>query len=212
MKSILSIILILAAGLLFFFFTKPKLADLKTRQVEVQKFEAAITNAKKLDSIIDSLLKQQNSISEADRTKMKIMLPDNVENVKLIIDFDKMLQAMVEERGTLGLYKGTEGQGAGKKVSIENPKISQVTGVQLGNNIDASKLGVANLSFSVTLTYSDFIEFLRRIEYSKRIMDIESIDFIASDSSSNNPNPIYTFNISLKTYWLKYNTSNLATN
>ncbi|MEN9604935.1 MAG: hypothetical protein RJB39_620 [Candidatus Parcubacteria bacterium] len=213
MKSILSIILLLAAALLFFFFTKPKITELKSQQLEVQKLEAAIANARKLDSRIDALTKTKNSISQADRDKMQIMLPDNVENVKLIIDFDKMLQAMVEERGTLNLYKG-EGQGASKKVSIESPKITQSTGAsQFNSTIDSSKLGVANLSFSVDLTYSDFLEFLNRIEHSKRIMDIESIDFStpelgAAVINAGNVDPVYSFNISLKTYWLRYETTN----
>lgn len=211
MKSILSIILILAAALLFFFFTKPKIAALRAQQLEVQRLEAAISNAKKLDSRIDALTKVMNSISDADRKKMQIMLPDNVENVKLIIDFDKMLQAMVEERGTASRYK-TDGQTG--QISIENPKITQATGAsQFNSNIDSSKLGVANLSFTVGLTYSDFIEFLNRIEHSKRIMDIESIEFTAPDinaTAANTPNvdPVYTFNISLKTYWLRYETEN----
>lgn len=211
MKSILSIILLLAAALLFFFFTKPKIDVLQAQQLEVQRLEAAISNAKKLDSRIDALTKIKNGISNADREKMQAMLPDNVENVKLIIDFDKMLQAMVEERGTANRYKTDGQQGL---ISIESPKITQATGVnQFNSNIDSSKLGVANLAFTVSLTYSDFIEFLNRIEHSKRIMDIESIDFTApSDlgtaANALNVDPVYTFNVSLKTYWLRYETSN----
>ena len=207
MKTIVSIILLIAAALLFFFFTKPKIAQLKQQQIEVQRYEAALHNAKKLDARIEELTLAQNSISGADKDKMKIMLPDNVENVKLIIDFDKMLQAMVEERGTLAMYRGTEGQGSNKKVSIENPKIVQAPGAaQLNSTIDSTRLGVATLSFTVSLTYGDFLEFLRRIEFSKRIMDVESIDFSAPAPTGGpgDANPVYSFNISLKTYWLRY--------
>lgn len=200
----------MAAALLFFFFTKPKIDILQTQQLEVQRLEAAISNAKKLDSRIGELTKIKNGISDLDKKKMQVMLPDNVENVKLIIDFDKMLQAMVQERGTTNRYKvdGQQGQ-----IAIENPKIVQTTGAnQFNSTIDSSKLGIANLTFSVSLTYSDFIEFLNRIEHSKRIMDIESIDFNTPDAigaASNTPqglDPVYTFNISLKTYWLRYET------
>lgn len=212
MKTILSTILLIAAALLFFFFTKPKISQLKQQQIEVQRYEAALHNAKKLDARIEELTLAQNSISPADREKMKVMLPDNVENVKLIIDFDKILQAMVEERGTLARYRGTEGQGVNKKVSIENPKIVQAPGVaQVNSSIDSTKLGVATLSFTVSLTYADFLEFLRRIEFSKRIMDIESIDFSAPAPTGgpSDTDPVYDFNISLKTYWLRYDaTSN----
>ncbi len=209
MKTILSIILLLAAALLFFFFTKPKIAELKSQQVEVQRLDAAIANAKKLDSRIENLTKVKNSISQADREKMRVMLPDNVENVKLIIDFDKMLQAMVQERGTAARYRA---DGQAGLISIENPRITQAVGdAQLNTTVDASKLGVANVSFSVSLTYSDFMEFLNRIEHSKRIMDIESIEFSSPDVSgavNGAVDPVYNISISLKTYWLRYDTAN----
>ena len=204
MKSILSIILLIAAALLFFFFTKPKMVLLKQRQIEVKSFETALDNAKRLDARIKDLTDAQNSITQADRDKMKVMLPDNVENVRLIIDFDKMLQSVVEDRGTINLYKSA--QGSVKKLAIESPRIAQSTGTQIGTNVESSKLGVAALSFSVNLTYGDFLEFIRRIEFSKRIMDIDSISFSAPESSEG-PDPVYAFSISLKTYWLKYDAS-----
>lgn len=203
MKTVLSIILLIAAGLLYFFFTAEKLATLKERQIEVQRYETALQNAKKLDARIDALLKAQNSISEADREKMKIMLPDNVENVKLIIDFDNLLQSVVADRGTINKYKSAEG--SIKKIAIENPKIVQSTGIQGESGVESSKLGVATLSFGVSLTYGDFMEFLRRIEFSKRIMDIDSVEF--STPTGTETDPVYNITMVIKTYWLKYDAS-----
>ncbi len=210
MKSIISIILVLAAALLFFFFTKPKLAELRASQLEVSQLDIAENAAKKLEARIVNLQAIYNSISATDNAKILTMLPNSVENVKLIIDFDKILQAMVEERGTGPLYARTI---AGGKVSIENPKVSQA-GTVADGNFDASKLGVVTFNFAVTLTYGDFLEFLRRIEHSTRILDVDSISFSAVPVGNQNTNdPIYTFDVGLKTYWLKYtNDSNTIIN
>lgn len=212
MKSILSIILIVAAALLFFFFTKPKLAELSASQLEVSQLNIAEAAAKKLEQRIAKLVEANNSISDEDKTKIETMVPNSVENVKLIIDFDKTLQAMTDERGTAALYARNNN---GSKISIENPKVTQSSSVSDGN-FDASKLGVVSFSFSVSLTYGDFIEFLRRLEHSTRIIDVESISFsaVSPDSKNSNQNdPIYTFNVGLKTYWLKYTTeANTKTN
>lgn len=205
MKSITSIILIIAGIVLFVFFTKPKLAELKATQVEVEKLNVARENAKNLETRINQLIDVKNNITGPDLDKITKMLPNNVENVKLIIDFDKMLQAMVEERGTLKLYKSTDVTDTGtKKVSIENPKITP--GGLVETNYDTTRLGVVSFTFSVTLTYEDFLEFLRRIEYSTRIMDIESITFTTTPDQGQTP--VYTFNVSLRTYWLKYISDN----
>lgn len=206
MKTFTSIILILAGALLFILFTRPKFADLQAKQLEVKALNIANDNAKALEIKIKDLLKAKNNITTEDVLKMDKMLPNNVENVKLIIDFDKMLQSMVEERGTLKLYKSSEITETGsKKVSIENPKIT--AGAVSETGYDSSRLGTVNFSFAVTLTYPDFIEFLQRIEHSTRILDIESIAFSAPTNQldvTTGKEPIYVFNVALRTYWLKY--------
>lgn len=203
MKFITSIILIAAAIAFFIFFTKPQWVELKANRVEVEKLNIAEQNAKNLKERIDGLQKIRNNISTADADKIQRMIPNNVESVKLIIDFDNMLQAMVKERGTLALYESKANLSSGK-VSIENPKI--VLNVNASSeDIDTTQLGVADFSFTVALTYADFMDFLKRIEYSTRIFDVQSISFTTSnDNKTTNPNDIiYNFNISLKTYWLK---------
>ena len=112
-----------------------------------------------------------------------------------------MLQDLVAQNKTEALYKSAGDTG---KISIDNPKITQGTTV-LDGTFDATQLGVADFSFSVSLTYQDFLYFLRRIENSTRVFDVESISFSAPNASGvKDPNNIvYTFNIALKTYWLK---------
>lgn len=203
MKSIISIILIAASISFFIFFTKPKWAELKANRLEVEKLNVAQENAKKLKERIKSLLDVKNAITVTDLEKIKKMIPNNVENVKLIIDFDNMVQSLVTEKGTSNLYKSTNPADSGK-ISIDNPKITQSTAIVDGS-FDPTQLGAADFSFNVSLTYDDFIDFLKRIETSTRIFDVESITFSTpSLAAGKNPNEIvYTFNVGLKTYWLK---------
>lgn len=202
MKTIISLILIAASIAFFVYFTKPRLEELKLNRIEVQKLNEAQGNAKKLKSKIDSLLKDKNSISVADNEKMMRMIPNNVENVKLIIDFDNMLQDLVTQKGTANLYNS--GNASAGNISIENPKITQ-TNAAIDGTFDSSQLGVADFSFNVSLTYNDFLDFIKRIETSTRIFEIESISFSSpANVLGKNPSEIvYNFNIELKTYWLK---------
>mgnify|MGYP000985936286 CR=1 FL=1 len=201
MKAIISIILIAASIAFFMFFTRDQWAELKANRLEVEKLNIAQENAKKLKARIDNLSKIRSGITDQDNEKIKKMIPDNVENVKLIIDFDNMLQDLVATNKTESLYESAGDTG---KVSIDNPKISQSTAVVDGG-FDATQLGVADFNFSVSLTYNDFKDFLRRIENSTRIFDVESISFSTPNTTGvKDPNNIvYTFNIALKTYWLK---------
>lgn len=203
MKSIISLILIAASIAFFVFFTKPKWADLNANKLEVDKLKAAEDNAKDLKLKIESLLKVKSSITEEDMDKIKRMVPDNIENVKLIINFDSMLQDLIKSKGTASIYKKANADSS-DEFSVENPNISKSSTLAEGIS-DASQLGVADFTFTVSLTYGDFLDFLKRIETSSRIFDIESITFNSPDSKDvKNPDDIiYNFNISLKTYWLK---------
>lgn len=203
MKSIISLLLIAASIAFFMYFTKPEWDKLNKNRVEVEKLNIAQDNAKKLKLRIKSLTDKRNSITDENDKKIRKMVPDNVENIKLIIDFDNMLRDLVKVNGTEALYKSNNPSDTGE-ISIENPKISQGTAI-IDGKFDTSRLGVADFNFSVSLTYNDFLDFLRRIETSTRIFDIESISFSTpSTASVKNPNDIvYTFNIALKTYWLK---------
>jgi hypothetical protein len=203
MKAIISIILIAASIAFFVFFTKLEWAELKVNKLEVEKLNIAQENAKILKSKIDALLKIKSSISEADTEKIKRMIPDNVENVRLIIDFDSMLQDLIKQKNTAYIYKKANSTES-EEFSIDSPKISKGNTITAGG-FDTSQLGVADFTFAVSLTYSDFLDFLKRIETSSRIFDIQSISFTSPDSKDNrNPDEIvYNFNIALKTYWLK---------
>ncbi len=204
MKAVISLILIAASIVFFVFFTKPKWTELKANKIEVEKLNIAQENAKILKEKIDSLLKVKNSIAETDIEKIKKMLPDNVENVKLIIDFDKMLQDLINQKGTAEIYKRSNPSDSSSEFSIENPNIVKSV-ASLDGVGDSSQLGVADFTFTVSLTYSDFLDLLRTIETSTRIFDIESISFSSPDVKDvKNPDEIvYNFNIALKTYWLK---------
>lgn len=206
MKSIISLILIAASIVFFIYFTKPKWNELKQNKIEVEQLSVAENNAFKLKQKIDSLLKIKTSISELDLEKINKMIPDNVENIRLIIDFDKMLQDLIDKKGTAYIYRKNNPQNS-TEFSIDNPNIVKSDNL-VDDSFNASDLGVATFNFSVSLTYGDFLDFLKMIESSVRIFHIESITFSAPSNAGDlgltKPEEIvYNFNVSLKTYWLK---------
>ena len=56
-----------------------------------------------------------------------------------------------------------------------------------------------NLQFSTTASYPNFLSFMKDIESSLRLTDIQSIDFIAADPTKG----LTTYTVKLSTYWLK---------
>lgn len=182
-KNVTPIILIILALGIYFTFTRTKLDDLKAIKEVNAQYQQALNNSERLVKVRDSVLKTYNDISPDDRERLEKMLPDNVDNVRLIID--------------------ANGVAARHGLAIKNVKTSATNAansspVPAGRQPNVpSTYDTVSLSFNVTTNYQTFIDFLRDLEASLRIMDISKITLTANDSG------LYDYGVEVKTYWLK---------
>ena len=58
--------------------------------------------------------------------------------------------------------------------------------------------GTVGLGFSVTGSYQNFQSLMKDLAHSLRLIDIEASTLTASEK-----NDVYTYNVEIKTYWLK---------
>ena len=182
-QKILPTFLIAIAILTFFFYVNPAYKDIQVLQEESEQFDEALDKSKELQKIRDELLLKYNSFSSDDLDRLEKLLPDNVDNVRLVLDLDGI--ASTYGLSVRDVTISSEDEEENKEVNIIGPK---------GNLFNS-----INLSFSVTATYNDFLLFLRDLEESLRIVDIRGLSFEAPIEGSN----FSEYNISLETYWLK---------
>ncbi len=180
MKTIVSITLIICAGLVFFFFTNPQVQDVQTLRAEEARFDDALDRSKELISLRDALLAKYNAIPTDDLKKINSLLPDAVDTVRLIIEIN--------------------GIAARHGMTLLNISVGDVTesgGERLGPN--SEPFGNVALSFQVTATYERFREFLADLERNLRILDVASISF----SEANAATGLTTYGVAFNTYWMK---------
>ena len=165
--------------------------ELKTTQ---QSYNNALDNSKSLEIARDELTKKYNSITLDDLNKVKKLLPDNVDNIRLILEIEKIAlpygMALKDVR-----YNATPSE------NTNDPKA-----VVRGATGEASKkYGSWDLEFSVSTNYNNFLNFTRDLEKNLRIVDITSLQFDSAGSLNANRSipEIYKFNYKIKTYWLK---------
>jgi Tfp pilus assembly protein PilO len=174
-------IFIAAAIAGFFMYTNPEYQKIKAEAASYQDIVEANAKASQLRAVRDKLIDERKKIGEADFDKLNKMLPDGVENVRLIIDIDNIA-------GKYGM-------------KIRNTKVNDISSRSgsVGGSIgpDSTKYGTISLTFSVTASYDDFLLFLRDMEKSQRLVDVTNLTFAASKPAA------YDFNVTLQTYWLK---------
>jgi Tfp pilus assembly protein PilO len=192
-RNTTAIILIVLAVGIYFTLIRPKMAEIQTVRAVNKQYQDAIDNSVKLVEVRDSVLRAYNSVSESDRERLNKLIPDNVDNVRLIIDVKDDIAA----RHGLALknIKTASPEAPSSNNAPIDPGANSSPTVLLPTN----KFGTVTLSFSVTSAYDPFINFLKDLEASLRIMDVTKLKITANDVGT------YDFDIEIKTYWLKQN-------
>jgi Tfp pilus assembly protein PilO len=190
-KNTTAVILIVLAVGIYFTFTRSKMLEIKSIRDVNKEYQQAIDNAKTLVDKRDKVRDQYNEISETDRDYLNKLVPDNVDNVRLIIDVKDDIAA--KNGLTLKNIKSTSPESQTTPTGPGGRPVPVDTSAGGGGE----KYGVVTLSFGVTTTYETFINFLKDLEASLRIMDVSKL------SITSNAQGAYDFNVEIKTYWLK---------
>ncbi|MBX4209563.1 type 4a pilus biogenesis protein PilO [Candidatus Parcubacteria bacterium] len=177
MSNIISIVLIVASIGLFFGYADPAYTEIQKLRLEKADYDKALDNSKELQAQRDKLLEKFNAMEKTDLDKLAKLLPDNIDNVRLIIDIDEMAKAYGMR---IRNFKTDANE---KKDTIGK---------------DNTPYGTLTLSFSTTAAYNTFLAFLRDVEHSLRVINVTAVQFASNDTG-----PLYDYNVTVKTYWLK---------
>lgn len=184
-QFLVPLILLMAAIGLFVLYTNPTYQDgatgIKALSEKSASYDDAFKKSSELRAVRDTLLARRSTFATSDIDKLKHVLPDNVDNIRLIIDINN-----IAARHSLSLTNVALGD-----VS-QNPAVASVATV----GQSASPVGSVTVGFSLIANYDDYLAFLQDLEHSLRIVDIEKISFIITTANLNT----YTFNV--RTYWL----------
>jgi len=193
-KNIISLglIAIVIAG--FFMFIKPMYADITTMRGQIASYDEALSNSKVLENQRDELAKKYNSIDPSNLQKLSKLLPDSIDNIRLILEIEKLANpygmflrdvkyATTEAANTKDVVAG------GRTLTDTKQKI----------------YGTWDLEFSTQGTYFNFVNFLKDLENNLRMVDVVFVDFLSETVPGANPglSEVYKYNIRIKTYWLK---------
>ena len=179
MRFFIPTILLVAAIGLFVVYTNPTYQNTKTLAAQNASYDEALTKSAELHKIRDELLAQRNSFSENDVARLQKVLPDNVDVIRLIISINNI--ALKNGLGLTNVSLGdvAKGKGAGSQAVVS-----------------ASPVGSVKVGFVVAASYANFISFLRDLEHSLRLVDIDKLEYHPDQSGSG------TYQVEVRTYWL----------
>lgn len=181
MKGILPVIAVVIAGALFYWYIDPTYAAVKVLRAEESTLNQALDRALELQETRDQLISRYNTFAQEDIRRLEKLLPDHVDNVRLVLDMDS-LAAQYGMRVRNVAIESQEQKAKNKTQSV---------------GPDERTYESMLLSFTVTGDYPTFRQFMRDLERSLRLVDVEAVSFASNESG------LYDYTVSLRTYWLK---------
>ncbi|MBI2120067.1 MAG: hypothetical protein HYT94_00405 [Parcubacteria group bacterium] len=197
MKNLIATLLIVASAGLFYVYVGPTYEEIKMLRQKKAEYDEAIYNSQKIQEFRDELLNKYNSFAPNDLARLEKLLPNHLENIRLIIEADS-----VASRHNMIL----------KNVQISLPnEPSPAVSPEFSEGevfVEPTPYGTAEFSFDVTGSYSTYRGFIKDLEKSLRLIDITGISLSAEkggkgEDGEPKPFDVYTFKTSGKTYWLR---------
>lgn len=196
MRNIFAILLILAAIGIYYGYTKHAFADIKAIKIQLADYNDTLNKANELDDEKKSIADTINSFSQDDKDRLEKLIPDNADNVRLIIDIQNIASASGLSIKNISVNDDSNPTGAAVTAGAAANQTSSDQGLSTLNS--TKKYDSVTLSFSVASSYENFIGFLGKLEQSLRLVDVTSLTVKNTESPG-----IYNFDIELKAYWLK---------
>jgi Tfp pilus assembly protein PilO len=180
--------LTIAAGL-FFSYIDPGYEALQALRAQEVRLDDALRSSKDLQEKRESLLARYAAFSDQSLARLLKLLPDNVDNVRLVIDIDSIAATYgLEARDYAFAASGGSANATADTV--------------------ADMLGNARLTFTVRGRYEDFKSFLFDLESSLRVLDAKSVTVatappLTTEEGEQVRQDELSYTVSLTTYWLQ---------
>ena len=174
-------------------FSMPLYREFAELKAEASSYDEALGNSKALEDERDKLASKYNSFSTEDLSRLAKLLPENVDNIRLILEIEKLASPygmILRDVRYNTAENGTPG----------------VTTPQRGVKQSSKNYGTMELQFTTSGTYGNFIKFIGDLENNLRIVDIASITFSSNQVSTQgkaDSASSYDYSFKIKTYWLK---------
>jgi Tfp pilus assembly protein PilO len=165
-------------------FIVPQYKAAQALKAQAADYNQILENARRLQEERNKLVTKYNAFDQGLIGKLNTMLPRNPENVKLILELDSIAKQ----------YGMTL-----QNVKIEDTANDTPNSTRPGAAPVNPDIGTLRITFSLAGSYEGFTNFIRTIEKSLRIIDIQKVAFTALDDTKST----YQYTVGIKTYWLK---------
>jgi Tfp pilus assembly protein PilO len=181
MRFLFPIFLVIIGLVIALTFTLPEYHQVQALQAEASTYDNALSKVTELAETRQALFEKYADLSDGGiKDRLDKLLPSNVDNVRLLIEVDSIANRY------------------GMTIRDVDFLESQNNAAAPGQESPNSLYKDITFRFSVKGSYTDFLFFMRDLERSLRLVDVDHIAFSANEQVVGEN----TYDVSLKAYWL----------
>ncbi|MBU1091702.1 hypothetical protein KKA27_02480 [Patescibacteria group bacterium] len=184
-KNITTFLFFVISIVVFFAWTNPWLKEVGLLKEERESLNKTLENFAELQGMRDRVLEGFNSISPEDSSRLSKLIPEGAEQTELMVELSNLADASGVIISRLNVQPEVEIA----KVSSFSALASQAL----------PKYKKVNLDLVCSSSYEGFISFLKGLQGSLRLVDIDGIEF------SSKADGLYEFNIKAISYFRNNN-------
>ena len=210
MKNIISIILlVLAAGVSVLFTAKQfsctqetcGYSGVKEIRARTSEIKTALTNSQAIEKKRELLNQKYNSITIEDKQKLEALVPNNVDNIKLVLEIETLANKY-------GVSISSPRLKIAQDVPADVAKDATGQAIRQNQNDYQNTYGSFVLDFGVRTNYQNLKNLIRDMERNLRLIEITSIEIKVPEGIDPNtkrpyPNGIYDVQLQATIYYLK---------
>jgi hypothetical protein len=178
------IILLISSIGLFFSYLSPAYETLAAFQAQEKRLDEALVKFEQVRQKKEDLTKQYVSFKQPDLDRLKVIIPNKIDEVETIIILDKLAQ-----NANLGV------------ASFSIPGSSGSTYAAAPAEGEQLQYGSAGFRIELVGSYENLRSFLYQAEQSLALLDVTELT-VESSGDLQLPPGFYKFYVTLNTYWL----------
>jgi len=183
MKKYLPLILIVISIIIFFLFIDPQYEEVQRLNKQKRENDNMLQLSQGLQRRRDLLQASYNNIGTEERRQLEKLLPDTVDNVRLVSD----INSIAEQYGI-----------SISNIDVSKDSVNPDKTTNVSTNVErTTDVGTITLGFTVTSTYEVFINFMRDLEETLRVVDIKSLNIRQGQGN------FMVYEVIIDTYWLR---------
>ncbi|HET8581469.1 MAG TPA: hypothetical protein VFL98_03315 [Candidatus Paceibacterota bacterium] len=197
-KLFTTILLLLVAAVVFFGYTKPAYSHVQELRAQSGQLNQILSEASEFQKLKSQLIARYNALPSDKLARLSKLLPDHVDNVRLILDIDSLAGQNGLALENVVINSGTGASGSGSGSDSDSSDAPTALGAASANQVP---YGTLTMQFKTEGSYQHFLQFLHGLEGSLRLVDVT--DLTVSQGSSASAPDSYAYAMTIQTYWLK---------